>query len=182
MDARDDFGFESLELRYAVNGGEWQSLALPVDGRETVVDHVFMLENIAPAPGTAAGLVPGDLIAYYAMGADRNKTARTDMFFIEVQPFDRRFTQSQQMGGAGGGAGGQGEQEISKRQKEILVSTWNLLREQAEADDGAASGVNDNATLLAELQTTLAEQAETLARRTRAQRAGVGRREDCQLR
>jgi hypothetical protein len=167
VDARDDFGLASLELRYAVNGGEWQSLPLAVDGRETVVDHVFMLENMGQAEGAAPALVPGDLIAYYAMGADRNKTARTDMYFIEVQPFDRRFTQSQQMGGGGGG-GGQGEQEISKRQKEILVSTWNLLREQTETPDADANGVRDNATLLSELQTTLAEQAETLARRTRA--------------
>ena len=114
VDARDDFGLESLELRYAVNGGDWQSVPLPVDTRETVVDHVFMLEAMG---GSAGALVPGDLIAYYAMGADRDKTARTDMYFIEVQPFDRRYTQSQQSGGMMGGGMGQPEQEISKRQK-----------------------------------------------------------------
>jgi hypothetical protein len=164
VDARDDFGLESLQLRYAVNGGEWQSVTLPVDTRETVVDHVFMLEAMG---GTEGALVPGDLIAYYAMGTDRDQTARTDMYFIQVQPFDRRYTQSQQSGGMMGGGMGQGEQEISKRQKEILVSTWNLLREQTEAQEQDPD-VTDNATLLSELQTTLAEQAETLARRTRA--------------
>ena len=72
-------------------------------------------------------MTPGDLVSYYAVARDRENTARTDIFFIDIQPFDRRYSQSQQSGG-GGGAGGQ-QAEISDRQREIIVSTWNLIRE-----------------------------------------------------
>ena len=172
VDATDDFGLKSLELRYALNGGEWQSVPLSIEDREFRVDHVFMLEAMGPGNDAAAqdesgAMVPGDLIAYYALATDREQTARSDMFFIEVQPFDRRYSQSQQMGGAGGGQG-QSQQEISQRQKQILVSTWNLIREQSEASEVDGISIEDNATLLSELQTTLGDQAQSLARRTRA--------------
>ena len=173
VDAKDDYALESVELRYSVNGGAWQSVPLPFTGRAAVTDHVFFLERMGTEAGTAlageaaTALVPGDLISYYALATDRDETTRTDMFFIEVQPFDRRYTQSQMLGGGGGGQG-QWQEEISQRQREIIVSTWNLLREQTESRDSDNSGIADNATLLSELQLTLADQAQTLARRTRA--------------
>jgi hypothetical protein len=119
-----------------------------------------------PAPRVVP-LVPGDLISFYAEGADRTQTVRTDMFFIQIQNFQRRYSQSQLSGGGGGGGQQGGPQdEISNRQRQIITSTWNLIREQAEdADDGQ---VRVNSSLLSELQTTLAEQAATLAQRTRA--------------
>ena len=84
-----------------------------------------------------------------------------------MQPFDRRYSQSQQ---AGGGMGGQGQQqdEISQRQKEIIVSTWNLIREEQEGRRNDPAYVSDNAALLSRVQSTLREQVETLARRTEA--------------
>ena len=113
-----------------------------------------------------SGLEPGDLISYFAEAHDRDASERTDLFFVEVQPFERSYTQSMQGGGGGGG----GEQsEISQRQKEILLATWNLIREQERVTgflDGQQLG--DNAAMLAELQRTLADQARTLANRTRA--------------
>ena len=50
------------------------------------------------------------------------------MFFIEAQPFERNYTQSQQDGGGGGGGGGDDanqQNQISQRQKEIITATWN---------------------------------------------------------
>jgi hypothetical protein len=122
----------------------------------------------AEPPGLSEGvpLVPGDLISFYAEGSDRNQTVRTDMFFIQIQNFQRRYSQSQLSGGGGGGAGGGPQDEISNRQRQIITSTWNLIREQAEDTD--AGQIQVNSSLLSELQTTLAEQAATLAQRTRA--------------
>ena len=75
-----------------------------------------------------APLQPGDVVTYYAEARDSSNVARTDIYFIEIQPFNRRFSQSQQGGGGGVGGGGQQEQnEISRRQKEILTATWNLI-------------------------------------------------------
>ena len=49
---------------------------------------------------------PGDVIAMYATAKDARTTSRTDMMFIEAEPFERNYSQSQQMGGGGGGGGG----------------------------------------------------------------------------
>ena len=167
VDAADDFGIESLALRYSVNGGDWQQVALETDDTEAAAEHVFFLESLAQ-PEADAPLVPGDLIAYYAIAEDREQSSRTDIFFVDVQPFDRRYSQSQQAGGAMAGQQGSRQDEISERQREIIISTWNLIREQSEQrrDDGAY--VADNAALLSRLQATLKEQVESLARRTEA--------------
>ena len=111
-------------------------------------------------------LVPGDIVSYYAVAKDHNSTVQTDMYFIEVQPFEREFMQSQQGGGMGGG--GQQQDEISRRQKEILAATWNLIKEKQDAEGRAKAEVRDNAQMLSEIQLTLREQARTLAERTRA--------------
>jgi hypothetical protein len=133
-------------------------------------------EEAAPEAETPSErtLEPGDLISYYAVATDRGQSVQTDLFFVEVQPFERSFTQ----GGAGaGGAGGGGQQqdEISRRQKEILVATWNLIREQKEQESFLdEQQLEDNARMLAELQRTLADQALTLANRARARQLTGG--------
>ncbi len=162
--ASDDFLIESLTLNYSVNGGDWQSIELPAGEQETEAEHVFFLESLTREEGVE--LVPGDLVSYYAEATDRENSASTDIFFVDVQPFDRRYSQSQ-MAGGGGQQGGQ-QNEISQRQREIIVSTWNLIRELKEDRRGDDMYVPNNAALLSRLQATLKEQAETLAQRTRA--------------
>lgn len=167
ISAQDDYRLESLELFYSVNGSDWQTIVLPVDTDIAELDHVFFLESLSDRAGADA-LQPGDLVSYYAVAGDRENSARTDIFFIDVQPFDRRYSQSQQGGGAGGQQGGQQQDEISQRQREIIVSTWNLIREEQENRRNDPAYVSDNAALLARIQTTLRAQVETLARRTEA--------------
>lgn len=167
ISAQDDYHLESLELRYSVNGADWQSVPLAVDADVAELDHVFFLESLSDR-ADAEALVPGDLISYYAVAQDRENSARTDIFFIDVQPFDRRYSQSQQAGGGGGQQGGQQQDEISQRQREIIVSTWNLIREEQENRRNDPAYVSDNAALLARVQSTLRDQVETLARRTEA--------------
>jgi hypothetical protein len=163
ISATDDFRLETLELRYSVNGSDWTSVELPVDSNDVEIDHVFFLESLADEDH----LVPGDLISYYAVAGDRENSASTDIYFIDVQPFDRRYSQSQQMGGNMGGQMPQ-QDEISQRQKEIIVSTWNLIREQQEGRRDDPAYVSDNSALLSRVQSTLRGQVETLAERTEA--------------
>ena len=167
ISAQDDYRLESLELRYSVNGGDWQSVPLSVDSDVAEIDHVFFLESLSDR-ADAEALVPGDLISYYAIAGDRENSARTDIFFIDVQPFDRRYSQSQQAGGGGGQQGGQQQDEISQRQREIIVSTWNLIREEQENRRNDPAYVSSNAAMLARVQATLRDQVETLAQRTQA--------------
>ena len=58
---------------------------------------------------------PGDVIAMYATAKDARTTSRTDMMFIEAEPFERNYTQSQQMGGGGGGGGGGDSSEQERK-------------------------------------------------------------------
>jgi len=164
--AHDDFRLEALELRYAVNGGEWRTQTIDPRGSDAGSAVLLRLEELRQSPALA--LEPGDVISYYAVARDHHSTVQTDLFLIQVQPFDRRYTQSQAAGGGGGGGGG-GEQEgrISDRQREILMATFNLSR---AVDNGTQdeARVQDNATLLADLQKTLAEQARSLVERAGA--------------
>ena len=165
--ATDDFAIETLELHYSINGGDWESVSLPSDANEVEVDHVFFLEALQ-AGEDQSSLVPGDLISYYAVATDRDNSSSTDIFFVDVQPFDRRYSQSQLSGGMARQQGGQSQDEISSRQREIIVSTWNLIRERQNRRSSDDAYVADNAALLSRLQSTLRNQVQTLAMRTRA--------------
>lgn len=158
VQASDAYGLQSLQLRYAVNGGPWHTVALPATGASASGEHVFSLESLR-TDGVARALAPGDLISYYAIARGHELSAQSELYLIDVQPFDHRYSQSQ----SDGGSEANEQQQISDRQRQILVSTWNLLRGQA-----SATSVHDNAALLATLQTRLAAQAQTLAGRTQA--------------
>lgn len=169
--AKDDFRVQRVELRYSVNGGEWQSLPLRSGDREITADTLLALEELGVSAtpdgdrGSVAPLTPGDLVSYYAVAQDRSQSVQTDLFMVQVQPFERRFSQAQ----AGGGGGGMSDEQgaISERQREILLATWNLQR-TGEQKSRPRAQLEENARMLAEMQTTLAQQARTLAERTRA--------------
>jgi hypothetical protein len=177
VQASDDFALEEVELRYAVNGGAWQSVPIKSGGEKVESSQTLMLEDMRVA-GENRPLAAGDLISYYATARDRSQATQTDMYFVQVRPYDRKFTESQQMGGGGGGGGGgdNDQTEISKRQKEILVSTWNLIRQKANtaaatssaAPPASGTAVRDNSVLLSDVQQKLAAQATSLADRAQA--------------
>ncbi len=161
--AKDDFKVQSLELRYAVNGGEWQHVKLPAQSSDVQAKTLLRLEEL----GGKTPLVPGDLITYYAVTGDRKQSAQTDLFMVQVQPFDRRFTEGQGGGGGGGGGGDSEQQQIADRQRDLLVATWNLDRAR-EQKRRTPEQLKESAQMLATLEDKLAEQTSTLVERTRA--------------
>ncbi|MET0290921.1 MAG: hypothetical protein ABW136_01065 [Steroidobacteraceae bacterium] len=170
--AADDYRVERLALRYSVNGGAFQDVRVPAGVKEIDTAALLNLEELgqaqpAPKAGGPQGLVPGDLITYYAVARDHGQESQTDLFMVQVQPFDRRYAQGQGGGGGGGGGGGDDETGIAERQKEILLATFNLTRD-AEKNGRDSERRADNARMLADLQKTLREQAATLVERTRA--------------
>lgn len=166
--AQDDFRIQNVELRYAVNGGAWQSVALGAEDKDIDAESLLRLEDLGAKRAADAGpLEPGDIVSYYAVARDRNKAAQTDLFMVTVQPFERRFTQASGGGGGAAGAGGDEQGAISERQREILLATWNLQRSD-QRESRTRRQLEESAKMLAELQTTLAEQARTVAERTRA--------------
>lgn len=158
VSAEDDFALDSMELHYSVNGtAEKVVPMLPNKGVKTATGTTTLyLEDFK--------MEPGDVVAVYATAKDARNTARTDMLFIEAQPFEKNYTQSQQGGGGGGGGGDQEENRISQRQKEIIAATWNQIR------GAGKKGANDeeNAKFLSEVQNKLKEQALSLAQRMRS--------------
>ncbi|MEJ2109100.1 MAG: hypothetical protein P8Z37_04140, partial [Acidobacteriota bacterium] len=148
--AEDDLGMGKVELRYSVNGDPEESLRLyrgNPEEKSVVVSHTFFLEEL--------GLQPGDLISYYASAWDSNNAtgptvSSSDIYFIQVRPFQQDYKQNQQQG-MQGGQQGEGENEggqeaLSRQQKEIISATFKLIRDKARMDSkeyGGRSGESE---------------------------------------
>jgi hypothetical protein len=153
--ADDAFGLREFALHYSVNGGADQSINLLAHPGEKAADGstVIHLEDFKA--------VPGDIVSIYATAKDAHAESRTDMYFIQAEPFEREFSQSQQAGGGGGGGGSNAPDEISQRQKEIIGSTWKQLGDKNATAESAAQ----NAKFLSGVQAKLHDQAVSLANR-----------------
>jgi len=151
--AADEFGLKDLHLHYSVNGGPDHDVSmLKAPGAKSADgSHLLPLEDFK--------LVPGDVISVYATARDGNSEARTDIEFIQVDPFEREFSQSQQSGGGGGGGGGGDQTEISKREKELIAATWRQQNDKtATPKDAAAQG-----QFLSDAQQKLRDQVNALS-------------------
>ncbi len=157
--ATGDYGLNGVALHYSVNGGPETTVDLLKRKGERKADGstVLSLEDFK--------LVPGDLVSVYATAKDANAEAHTDMMFVQAEPFEREFSQSQQSGGGGGGGGG-GDQpaQISLREKEIISATFKQQGDKNSTQQQAT----DIAKLLFQSQSTLHDQAVSLSGRLQA--------------
>ncbi len=122
-DSGDDYGITSFAMRYSINGEEEQEVDL-LDGREGLSisgETLLFLEDHA--------VEPGDVISYYAKASDALREEVTDMYFIEVRPFDQSF---RQVANAGDMQGAQRQSGLVVSQQEIIAATWRLLRHRDE--------------------------------------------------
>jgi hypothetical protein len=155
----DDFALQAMDLHYSVNGQAEKVIPLlSAKGVPTAEGKVVLsLEDFK--------LVPGDIVSMYATANDARSKTVGDITFIEAQPYERNFSQSQQQGGGGGGGGGQQNDpsQITQREKEIIAATHNFNRGGKDAQANA-----ENAQYLSEVQAKLKDQAESMAKRTTA--------------
>jgi hypothetical protein len=158
VEGEDDFALEAMELHYSVNGSAEKTVPLlsKRGQKQASGETMIALEDYK--------LVPGDIVALYATARDARSTSKSDIYFLEAQPWEREFTQSQTMGGGGGGGEGNEQNRISQRQKEIIAATWNQSRQAGKNRAEAA----ENAKFLSDVQAKLRDQAQTLARRMRS--------------
>ena len=91
VEAKDDFGLKNVELHYSVNGAPEKTVAMPAGGKTATGTSTIALEDFK--------VEPGDVVSMYAVAKDARTKTSTDIYFIEVQPFERNYTQSQQAGG-----------------------------------------------------------------------------------
>jgi len=154
--AEDPFGLSEFALHYSVNGGPEKVINLLKEpgAKQAQGSGLVALEGLK--------LIPGDVVGVYAAAKDARGEAHTDISFIQVDPFEREFSQSQQSGGAGGGGGAANDQaQIAQREKEIIAATWK----QDGMKNAAAKQAAEQAKFLSDVQTTLRSQAYSLAGR-----------------
>jgi len=157
VQAEDDFALEGMDLHYSVNGGPERVIPLLARKgvRQAAGSTLIALEDYK--------LAPGDIVSLYAVARDARSQTRSEIYFLEAQPYEREYSQSQ----VAGGMQGEGQEEeggrnqISRRQKEIIAATWNQLRDRS-GDRAAAA---ENGKFLSEVQGKLRDQARSLARR-----------------
>lgn len=154
--AADEFGLKDVHLHYSVNGGTDHDISLLKDPGAKQADGKYML------PLEDFHLVPGDVVSVYASAKDGHSENHTDISFIQVDPFEREFSQSQQSGGGGGGGGGgngNDQTEISKREKELIAATWKQQNDKtATPKDEATQG-----QFLSDAQQKLRDQVNALS-------------------
>lgn len=166
--AEDDFGIERFDLMYTVVGRDTRSIDLRTHprARRATGTHTIYAEDL--------GVVPGDFISYYVRARDTNasrdaRESRSDIFFLEVRPFDREFEEAPSQAGPAADAGEIGD--FVRVQKQIIVATWRMDRE----GPGAARGGDLPAVADAqgELRRAAARAADRMKRRGRATEPGT---------
>ncbi|MYC09873.1 MAG: hypothetical protein F4X59_07040 [Holophagales bacterium] len=160
VEAEDDYGVRRLNIRYAVNGGEETEVSLfdsaSSSMKKVSAGHTLFLEEM--------DLQVGDSISYFAEAWDRSHAEPTisDIYFLEIRPFDRNYRQAEQGGGGGmGGAGGL-DQTLSVQQKMIISATFRLVRDE---DEYTVRELSENLKTVSLMQGRLREQVGSLVTR-----------------
>jgi hypothetical protein len=136
----EDFELQKFDVVYAVNNGAPQRVNLLPQARRVKVDDEESMQRDEFVASTLLYLEdfkvsPGDFISFYVEAADRRQSEASDIYFLEVRPFEEEFYMAVSQGGAGSMPN-----SLSISQKEIIVATWKLERERSRlAPDELAS-------------------------------------------
>jgi hypothetical protein len=166
--ADDDYGVESFELVFQTAKGKERTVALrgKRGGLTATGLHTLFMEDL--------GVQPGDFVTYFARARDvargrRSTEARSDIFFLEVKPFEEEFVaaQSSSMGQGAGMSGDSGLEALAEAQKQIIVATWKLdaRARRAARDNASQQDVKAVSKAQSELRTRT-EQASAQTSRT----------------
>ena len=125
-EAADDYGVENMTLMYSIGSGEPQELeAETVEVKKKKIisgAYVFYLEEL--------DVEPGELISYYAQATDNNTrtgpgTSTSELYFIEVRPFNERYMQMDAEGQQA--LEGQPFPNLIADQRAIIKKTWKHI-------------------------------------------------------
>src|SRR2546426_10093279 len=130
--ADDDYEIDRLDFVYSVRGSGEHVVPLDVPRHQTTVSAHYMLslEDL--------NIEPGDFVSYYVRARDvtrggkRSNEARSDIFFLDVRPFEQQFTLSQSESMSGSGKAGAVD-DLVNAQKQVVVATWKLDRRKQSA-------------------------------------------------
>jgi hypothetical protein len=179
--ADDDYGLERVDLVYAVRGETEKvvPLVVPKQATTATVKRTIYLEDL--------GVQPGDFVAYYVRARDvthgvpgaRSNEGRSDIFFLEVRPFEQEFSLAESQSMAGSGYNGSID-DLVNGQKQVVVATWKIDR-RTQAAKGAQSpqDIRQIGSSESDLLTRVEEVASSLSESTmRDPRKRLGRNGD----
>ena len=162
--ADDDYGLASLELVFKTSAGKETVVPLgsPVSGSIATGTHTVFLEDLK--------VKPGDFVTYHARARDlgrgrRASESRSDIFFLEVKPYEEEFVASESQGSSGGGQQSAGVEELAAMQKDIIAATWKIDARTRRAKDARPE---QDIRAVAKAQASLKAKAEEVS----AQMAG----------
>ena len=150
VSAEDDFGLNEVRLHYSVNGGP-EKVGFAAWAKK---------EPRTPTVSTSSHskitrCLAGDLVSIYATARDARNTTKTDMYFIQAEPFERNYSQSQQAGRRRGGGDNPAAEIISNARKTSLPPPGTKTKNGAKNPAIAA----DDAKFLGDIEDKLAAQA-----------------------
>jgi hypothetical protein len=130
----DDFGLRGWGLTWRLGGGASNEIVLGQSapaGEKRVLKHLLALEELS--------VQPGQLITWFVWADDigpdgQKRRTSSDLYFLEVRPFEEGFREVQAPDSQAErqGAQAQGEaQRLAEQQKQIINATWKLQRDQA---------------------------------------------------
>ena len=175
--ADDDYGVRSLELVIKSNAGKEKVIPIgaPITGSVADGRHTLYLEDL--------NVKPGDVVTYHARATDvgrgrRSTESRSDIFFLEVKPYEEEFVASEGQSGGGMQPQETGLEDLIAQQKDIMAATWKLDARARRSGAGAQSPQDIRA--VAQAQTGLREKAAEAAAQLTANMAAQRRRQGLQ--
>ncbi len=146
----DDFGLPNVSLKYVLNGDEEEQAtrlslkrankqsnpAAPIDAqKEFEAEHLFFLEDMK--------VQPGDFLEYYVEATETSprgdsEVHTSDIYFIEIRPFEMEFRRPLSQGQ--GGQAGSGLGRLSQTQREIIVATWKTEKKRWKVTQEESDG------------------------------------------
>jgi hypothetical protein len=158
---REDYGLKKFDLIYAINNQppvHQDLLAMAKrdpNGQNAMMDFqgttLLFLEDLT--------VQPGDFISYFFEAADAKQKSTSDLYFLEVRPFEEEFYRALSQGGGGESAPG-----LAVSQKEIITATWKLERQRQQL---SAEELKKSSNALAETQASLQESVIRIAEAAR---------------
>ena len=176
--ADDDYGIERMDLVYSVRGGPEKTTPFAIPSRATSVTgrRTMFLEDL--------DVQPGDFVSYYVRARDltrgkRSSEARSDIFFLEVKPFEQEFAMAQSQSMAGSGYNGSMD-DLINAQKQVVVATWKIDRRSrstkgAQSEQDIRAVARTEADLKARVEQTSSSFRESTMRDPRRRQPPRGR-------
>jgi len=151
--ADDDFAVASLEIVVQRQGKAETVVPVRTNQSPQVTGrYVVAMEDL--------GVKPGEMVSYHARARDvgRGRAAtevRSDIYFLEVKPYEETFRAAQTQAASGQMAAPE-VQALVDAQKEIIAATWKL---DARAQRAGASAARRDLNELAQAQRALRDRA-----------------------